>query len=101
MIPSEGFNLDNRNELRLSSSQCGRHDEVDSGSIGVMKGAGVVFAKPGVLEGVRAVDFMGLGEEEPKVVEGLPRDKLKLRKSVLIDSRSCEVGDEGIDRCLG
>ena len=101
MIPSKRFNLNDRNELGLSGGQHGGHDGVNLGSIGVIKWAKVVFAEPEVLEGMRAVNFVGLGEEEPEVVKGLPRDELKLEKSVLIGSRSSEVGNKGVDRCFG
>jgi hypothetical protein len=44
--------------------------------------AGVVLAEPRVLEGMRVIDFMSLGEVEPEVTEGFPQDKFKLGKSV-------------------
>jgi hypothetical protein len=85
----------------LSGSWCAGHDKTSLGSIGVIKGARVVFAKPGVLEAVRAVDFMSIGEEKPEVVKGFVRDELELGKGVLIGSGSCKVGDERSIGCLG
>jgi hypothetical protein len=101
MIPVEGLNLDNRDELRLGGGWCGGHDGVGSGSVGMVKWVGVILAKPGVLEGMRVVNFVCLREEEPEMAEGLPWDKLKLRKGVLVGGRSSEVGNKRVDRCLG
>jgi hypothetical protein len=66
-----------------------------------MKGAQVVFTEPRVLEGVRAVDFVCVREEEPEMAEGLIRDEFKLRKGVLVSGRLSEVGDEGSVGCHG
>jgi hypothetical protein len=59
-----------------------------------MKGARVVLAEPRVLESVGAVDFVCVGEEEPKVAEGLARDEFKLGKSVLVGEGPTKVGNE-------
>jgi hypothetical protein len=65
-----------------------------------MKGARVVFTEPRVLEGVGVVDFVGVGEEEPKVTEGLVWDEFELGKSVLIGGWSSKVGNEGSVGCF-
>jgi hypothetical protein len=77
----------------------GSHDGEKENGVRVV--SGVVFAEPGVLEGVRVVDFMGLGEEEPKVAEGFPKNKFELRNGVLIGDWSSKVSNERVDRCLG
>jgi hypothetical protein len=100
-VPSKGFDLDNRDKLRLRGGRHGRHGGVSLGSIGVMKWAGVVLAKPGVLESIRAVNFVGLRKEEPEMAEGFPKDELELRKGVLVGGGSSEIGNKGVDRCLG
>jgi hypothetical protein len=66
-----------------------------------MKGARVVLAEPGVLEGVGAVNFVCVGEEEPKVTEGLVGDEFKVRKGVLVSDGLSKVSDEGFVRCPG
>jgi hypothetical protein len=48
----------------------------------MVKGTRVVFAEPGMLKGVRAINFVRLGEVEPKVVKGFPGNELKLGESV-------------------
>jgi hypothetical protein len=63
--------------------------------------ARVVFTGPGVLEGVRMVNLVCLGEVEPKVSEGLSRDELELGESVWVGSGASEVGHQGTVRCLG
>jgi hypothetical protein len=60
MIPSEWLNLDNGNELRLGGSWHGGHGRVRLRSIGVVEWARIVFTEPGVLEGMRMVDVVGL-----------------------------------------
>ena len=67
----------------------------------MVKWAQVVFAEPGMLDGVGAVDFVCLRKEEPEVVEGFPWDKLELGKGVLVGSGLFKVGSKGVDRCLG
>jgi hypothetical protein len=66
-----------------------------------MKGTRVVFTEPGVLEGVRTVDFVCVGEEEPEVAEGLVRDEFKMRKGVLVSGGSSKVSNKGSVRDLG
>jgi hypothetical protein len=51
---------------------------MDLASIGMVEQAGIVFAEPRVLEGVRAINFVCVGEEEPEVLEGFPGDEFKL-----------------------
>jgi hypothetical protein len=59
-----------------------------------MKGAQVVFAEPRVLEGVRAIDFVCVREEEPEVSEGFLGDKLELGNSVWVGDGASKVGDQ-------
>jgi hypothetical protein len=67
----------------------------------VIKGARVVLAEPRVLEGVRAVDFVCIREEEPKVAERFVGHKFKARKGVLVSSGSPKVSNEGFVGDLG
>jgi hypothetical protein len=60
-----------------------------------MEGTRVVLAEPGMLEGVRAVNLMGVGEEEPKMAEGFARDEFKAREGVRVGGRLPKVCDEG------
>ena len=62
---------------------------------------GVVLAEPRMLEGVRAVNFVCSGEEEPEVVEGLSGDELKMGKVILIGGGLSEIGHQGVYGCLG
>ena len=55
---------------------------MDLASVGMVEWARVVFTEPGMLEGMRVVNLVCLGEEEPKVIKGLSRDELELGKSV-------------------
>jgi hypothetical protein len=100
-VSGKGFDLDNKDELRLSGGWSSGHGQGSLGSVGVMKGAGVVLAEPGVLEGVRAVDFMGLEKEKPEVAKRFPREELKLRNGVLIGDWPSKVRSKGVDRCFG
>jgi hypothetical protein len=100
-ISGEGLHLDDQDELGLGGSQSGGHGGVDLASVGMVEWARVVFAEPGVLEGVRVVNLVCLGEEEPEVTEGLSRDELELGKGVLVSSGLSEVGHQGVDGCLG
>ena len=74
---------------------------MDLASVGMVEWARVVFTEPGMLEGMRAVNLVCLGEEEPKVMKGLSRDELELGKSVWIGSGVSEVGHQGVVRCFG
>jgi hypothetical protein len=67
----------------------------------MMEGTRVVLTEPGVLEGVRAVNFVCVGEEESEVAERFVWDKFKLREGILVGGRSPEVSDKGVDRCFG
>jgi hypothetical protein len=67
----------------------------------MVKGARVVLAEPRVLEGVGVVDLVCVREEEPKVAEGLMRDKFKARKGVLVSGGSPKVCNEGFVRGPG
>jgi hypothetical protein len=62
----------------------------------MMEWTGVILAEPGVLEGMRVVNLVHLGEEEPKVVKGFSRDKLTLGKSVQIGGGASEIGHQGV-----
>jgi hypothetical protein len=61
----------------------------------VVKGARVVLTEPRVLEGVRAVDPVSVGEEKPEVTKRLVWDEFELGKGVLVSGGSTEVSDEG------
>ena len=100
-IPVDGFHFSDSGECELSGGWSVRHDGACLGSVGVVKGAQVVLAEPRVLEGVGAVDFMCVREEEPKMTEGLVRDELELGKSILVGGWPSEVGDKGSVGCLG
>jgi hypothetical protein len=65
-----------------------------------MKGTRVVLAEPRVLKGVRAIDFVSVGEKEPEVAERLVRDEFKARESVLVGDGLSKVSDEGFVRGL-
>jgi hypothetical protein len=96
-IAVDGSHFDDSGECRLSGDRSIGHDEAGLGSVGVMKRTRVVFAEPRVLEGVRAVDFLCIREEEPKVPEGFSRDKLELGNGVWIGSGASKVGDQWWD----
>jgi hypothetical protein len=100
-VAVDGSHFDDGGKCGLSGGRGIRHDRVRLGSVGVMEGARVVFAEPRVLEGVGAIDFVCIQEEEPEMVEGLVRDEFKLRESVLVGDGSSEVGDEGFVGGLG
>jgi hypothetical protein len=100
-IPGERLHLDNRDELGLGGSWSGRHGGAGLASVGMVEWTGVVFAEPRVLKGVRVVDFVCLGKEEPEVAKRFIRDKLELGKGVLVGGGSSEIGHEGVDRCFG
>jgi hypothetical protein len=101
MVPSKGFDLDDGDKLGLGGSWHSGHNGVNLGSIGVVEWAGIVFAEPGMLDGMRTVDFVGLREKEPKMVEGFSRDKFELRKSVLVGGGPSEICHKGVNGCLG
>ena len=63
----------------------------------MVKGAQVVFAKVGVLEGIGLVDFVGLGVKKPKMTEAFPRNELELRNRVWVGHGSSQIGNEGVD----
>ena len=91
------FHFDDGGERGLGGGRSVGHNETDLGSVGVMKGARVVFTEPRVLEGVGVVDFVGVGEEEPKVSEGFLWNKLELGNGVWIGSGTSKVGDQWWD----
>ena len=79
----------------MGGSWHGGHDEGDSASVGMVEWAGVIFAEPGVQKGVRAINLVCLGEEEPEMPERFPRDEFKLGRCVRIGSGASEVGQQG------
>jgi hypothetical protein len=93
-VAVDGFHFDDSGKCRLSSCWSGGHIRGGLGSVGMVKGAGIVFAEPRVFKGVGAVDFVHVGEEEPKVMERFIRDELELGKGVWVGSRASEVGDQ-------
>jgi hypothetical protein len=97
VIAINGLNTNGSGGFGLGSGWDGGHDGNSLDSVGMVEGTRVVFAEPGVLEGVRAGDFVCVGEEEPEVAKGFPWNKLELGKSILVGGRSSEVGDKGVD----
>ena len=93
--------MDNRDKPGLDSNWRGGHGGVDLASVGVMEWARIVFAEPRVLEGVRVINFVCVGEEEPEVSEGFPRDEFELGKDIWVCSGASEVGHKGFTRCFG
>jgi hypothetical protein len=94
-VSINGLYANGHREFRLSGGWSGGHDEGGLGSVGMMEGTRIVFTEPRVLEGMRAVNFVRVREEEPEMTKGLIRDKFELGKGVLVGDRSSEVSNEG------